>query len=74
MRARAVRRGNRSGHGCRARLAVTVPDTVAEDDRVAVRITWSGTYNASHFRAGAPIPEPAAVPAVVLWMCGPGRS
>ena len=29
----------------------TVLDTVAEDDRVAVRITWSGTYNASHFRA-----------------------
>ena len=29
----------------------TVLDTVAEDDRVAVRITWSGTYSASHFRA-----------------------
>jgi steroid delta-isomerase-like uncharacterized protein len=37
----------------------TVLDTVAEEDRVAVRITWAGTYGASQFR-GVSIPEPAA--------------
>jgi steroid delta-isomerase-like uncharacterized protein len=31
---------------------------IAEDDRVVVRVTWSGTYNAPQFR-GASIPEPA---------------
>ncbi len=35
-----------------------VVDMIAEDDRVAVRITWSGTYGGPQFR-GATIPEPA---------------
>jgi steroid delta-isomerase-like uncharacterized protein len=35
-----------------------VVEAIAEDDRVVVRITWSGTYNAPQFR-GASIPEPA---------------
>lgn len=35
-----------------------VGDMIADNDRVAVRITWSGTYRAPQFR-GASIPEPA---------------
>jgi len=35
-----------------------VVEAIAEDDRVVVRITWSGTYKAPQFR-GASIPEPA---------------
>jgi steroid delta-isomerase-like uncharacterized protein len=34
-----------------------ISDVLAKDDRVAVRITWSGTYGAPQFR-GLPIPEP----------------
>jgi steroid delta-isomerase-like uncharacterized protein len=35
----------------------TISDLLAEGDRVAVRITWSGTYGAPQFR-GLPIPRP----------------
>jgi steroid delta-isomerase-like uncharacterized protein len=35
----------------------TISDLLAEGDRVAVRITWSGTYGAPQFR-GLPIPVP----------------
>jgi steroid delta-isomerase-like uncharacterized protein len=33
----------------------TISDLLAEGDRVAIRITWSGTYGAPQFR-GLPIP------------------
>jgi steroid delta-isomerase-like uncharacterized protein len=35
----------------------TISDVLADVDRVAVRITWSGTYGAPQFR-GLPIPAP----------------
>ena len=35
----------------------TISDLLAEGDRVAVRVTWSGTYNAPQFR-GVLIPAP----------------
>lgn len=37
----------------------SVLDALAEDDRVAVRIRWEGTYGAPQFR-GAAIPAPAS--------------
>ena len=35
----------------------TISDVLVDDDRVAVRITWSGTYGAPQFR-GLPIAAP----------------
>jgi steroid delta-isomerase-like uncharacterized protein len=37
----------------------TISDTLVDGDRVAVRITWSGTYGASQFR-GLAVPAPGA--------------
>jgi steroid delta-isomerase-like uncharacterized protein len=52
----------------------TVLDALTEGDRVAVRITWSGTYRAPQFR-GATIPEPAtfAVEHIHIYRVADGR-
>jgi predicted ester cyclase len=51
-----------------------VSDVLADRDRVAIRITWSGTYIGAHFR-GWTIPAPAkfAVEHVHIYRVAAGR-
>jgi predicted ester cyclase len=51
-----------------------ISDLMAEGDRVAVRITWSGTYHGEHFRGfDIPHPKPFSVEHIHIYRVLQGR-
>jgi predicted ester cyclase len=51
-----------------------VSDLLAEGDRVAVRVTWSGTYQGGHFRGfDIPDPKPFSVEHIHIYRVSQGK-
>jgi predicted ester cyclase len=54
-------------------LSVTIEDMIAEDDRVAVRTTWQGTYEGEPIGGIDPTNETLTVSGNVIWRIVKGK-
>ena len=54
-------------------LSVTVEDMIAEEDRVAVRTTWRGTYEGEPIGGKAPTNETVTLSGNVIWRIVGGK-
>jgi predicted ester cyclase len=54
-------------------LSVTIEDIIAEEDRVAVRTTWRGTYEGEAIGGVAPTGESVTLFGTVIWGITDGK-